>query len=161
MSTVLQVGSQIVTADEILTRIRHYQLLPKLRRELIIDQAIATIECTPDQIEQAQHQLITEYHLDSDAAKQAFCRSRDLTTEDLESLLIRLIRIEKFKHQNWDVKLPSYFLQRKQALDQVIYSFIRLKDEEIAREFYFRLHEQEQSFAELVQEYSQDAKAKG
>lgn len=159
MSTVLQVGSQIVTADEILARIRHYQLLPKLKRELIIDQAITTIDCTSEQIDQAQQQLVIEYQLESPEAKQAFCRSRDLTIEDLPTLLTRLIRIEKFKHQNWSAKLPSYFLQRKQSLDQVIYSFIQLKDEEIVREFYFRLREQEQSFTELVQEYSKGAKA--
>lgn len=159
MAAVLQIGSETVTAEDILSRIKHYQLLPKLKRELIIDQAIATVHCTPDEIEQATQQLIAEYQLDSEEARQIFCQRRNLTSDDLTALLTRLIRIERFKHQTWGHKVPSYFLQRKRLLDKVVYSCIQLNDEEMARELYFRIHEKEQSFAELAQAYSQGFEA--
>jgi parvulin-like peptidyl-prolyl isomerase len=58
-----------------------------------------------------------------------------------------------------NVLLESHFLKRKGQLDQVVYSLIRTKNKGIAEELYFRLEEQEQTFAELACEYSQGSEA--
>jgi parvulin-like peptidyl-prolyl isomerase len=155
MPTLLQIGSQTLTAEEILVRMKHYQLLPQLKQELIIDAAIAHIDCTPDDLEAAHQQFMAKYQLDSAEAKQRFCQQRGLTAADLNALLTRLCRIEKFKHQTWNHKLESYFLKRKQTLDRVIYSIIQLDDADLAQELYFRIQDNEQSFAELARQYSQ------
>ena len=87
-------------------------------------------------------------------------KQHGMSREFLETVFIpRLLKIEKFKHQTWHQKLESYFLQRKRSLDRAIYSLIRVKDPEIARELYFRIQEKEQSFAELAREYSQRPEA--
>ncbi len=159
MQVILQVGSQAITSEDIIARIKHYQLLPQLKQELILDEAIAAIDCSADEINEAYHQLVIKHQLTSDEAKQIFCDRRHLTSTDLEALLARLVRIEKFKHQMWNHRLESYFLKRKQALDQVIYSMIRVQDGGMAEELYFRLAENEQSFAEVAREYSQGPEA--
>jgi parvulin-like peptidyl-prolyl isomerase len=155
MSTLLQIGSQTIAAEEILVRMKHYQLLPQLKQELMIDAAIADIDCTPAELETAHQQFMAKYQLNSVEAKQQFCQQRGLTDEDLDALLTRLCRIEKFKHQTWNHKLESYFLKRKRALDQVIYSIIQLDDADLAQELYFRIQDNEQSFAELARQYAQ------
>ncbi len=71
----------------------------------------------------------------------------------------RELRIEKFKQETWEPKLESYFLSRKDQLDKVIYSLIRTRDIGIAQELYFRILEEEQSFAELASAYSQGPEA--
>ncbi|HEY9663208.1 MAG TPA: peptidylprolyl isomerase, partial [Allocoleopsis sp.] len=48
---------------------------------------------------------------------------------------------------------------RKDKLDKVIYSLIRTRDVGIAQELYFRVLEEEQSFAELARTYSQGPEA--
>lgn len=159
MKTILKIGSQNVTTEDIFARIKYYQLLPQLKQELIIDEAIAAIDCTADEINDAYQQLMVKHQVNSDEAKRIFCDRHHLTSQDLEVLLARLVRIEKFKQQMWNHKLESYFLKRKRALDQVIYSMIRVQDEDIAQELYFRIQAGEQSFAELACQYSQGTEA--
>ena len=75
-----------------------------------------------------------------------------MAPEQLESVATRGLKIEKFKQVHWGQKLESYFLERKSQLDKVIYSLIRTEDHEVAQEFYFRLQEGEQTFADWLQE---------
>ncbi|WNZ22540.1 peptidylprolyl isomerase [Leptolyngbya sp. NK1-12] len=154
MLTLCQPDVQAMTITEMLARLKQYQLLPQFQQELIIDAAIAEIDCTPDEIAAAHQQLIAKYQLTSDAAKDQFCQQRGLTAEDLDALLTRLCRIEKFKQQTWGHKLESYFLQRKPTLDRVIYSILQVEDADLAQELYFRLQDDEQSFAELARHYA-------
>jgi parvulin-like peptidyl-prolyl isomerase len=82
-----------------------------------------------------------------------------MNPEQFQRLVVREVKIEKFKQQTWDNKLESYFLQVKERLDRVIYSLIRTKDQGIAQELYFRIQEGENTFAELARDYSQGAES--
>ncbi|MGQ4647260.1 peptidylprolyl isomerase [Lyngbya aestuarii] len=154
MSQVLQVRNQAITTEKIFTLLANYQMLPQFLREVIIDQAIASFGCTPEEIASACQQLYQKYQLSSDLERQEWLESYDMTQEQLEVLAIRETRIEKFKQVTWGHKLEPHFLRRKRELDQVIYSLIRTQDEDLTGELYFRLQEGEQSFAELAREYS-------
>jgi parvulin-like peptidyl-prolyl isomerase len=135
-------------------------MLPQLLRESIIDEAIASINCTEDELAIALQQFYEQNQLLNAIDQQVWLKQYSMSQEFLETVFVpRLLKIEKFKHQRWDHKLESYFLQRKRALDRVIYSLIRIQDAEIAEELYFRIHENEQSFAEVARAYSQGPEA--
>lgn len=155
MQAVLQVGDQSFSAIEMVQRLVGYQMLPQLAREIIIDQAIADIECSREEEEQAQQQFFTQYQLSSEDDLHAWLRQNGLTLEQWQVLMLRPVKLEAFKQATWGAQLGSYFLKQKQHLDQAIYSLIRTQDLAIAQELYFRLQEGESSFAALAQEYSQ------
>ncbi|NMF63029.1 peptidylprolyl isomerase [Brasilonema octagenarum UFV-E1] len=160
MTTVLQLGKRTITAEEVIPLLSSYQMLPQLLRESIIDQAIASIECTSEETAFAYQQFYQQNQLTSDIQQQAWLERYCNSQNDLgEALIVRMLKIEKFKRATWGNKLESYFLKRKSQLDQVIYSLIRTKDKGIAEELYFRLQEREQTFAELAYEYSQGSEA--
>lgn len=159
MTVVLTVGNRSITAEEIVPLLAGYQMLPKLLQEILIDAAIADVECSPEEVEQACRALYEQNGILEDDARAAWLAQYGMTQEQLESLATRDLRIEKFKQATWGPKLESYFLRRKDKLDKVIYSLIRTKDAGIARELYFRILEGEQSFAELAREYSQGVEA--
>ncbi len=159
MAVVLQVGDRAITTEEIVPLLRHYQLLPQLLQEMIIDGAIAAITCTPEELSRACQEFYTQQQLPTDEARQAWQKQQGLTQLQVEALATRKLRIEKFKQATWGHKLESYFLNRKGQLDRVIYSLIRTSDEGIVQELYFRLQAGEQSFSELAQKYSQGAEA--
>lgn len=142
MSAVLQVGEQTITAEDLIPLLVKYQLLPQLCREILIDQVIAPIPCTAEEI--------------ATACQQAEQETRQPVTPERAT---RALRLQKFKQTTWNHKLESYFLQRKSQLDKVVYSLIRTKDIGIAQELYFRIQDGEQSFAELAREYSQGPEA--
>lgn len=150
MTTVLQIFDQKITAEDVFPLLERYQLLPHLFRQLIIDRAITEIECTEAEL--------TEFHQQLNPKKDNV-GEQSQNLQQPEENLVRSIKIQKFKQLQWQHKLESYFLQRKNQLDQVIYSLIRIQDVGMADELYFRLQEGEQTFAELAAIYSQGSEA--
>jgi len=159
MTEVLQIGNRTIQANELIPLLASYQMLPQLQRELIIDEAIASVECTPEEISHAQQQFYTERQLKTDADIKAWMAYHGITADQLESVTIRKLKIEKFKIATWGNKIESFFFQNKAKLDKVIYSLLRTQDIGLVQELYFRLQAKEQSFAEVAKEYSQGPEA--
>jgi parvulin-like peptidyl-prolyl isomerase len=136
-----------------------YQLLPQLLREVIIDQSTAEIECTVEEEQMALKRLCDRFQLATPEAQAAWAKQQGLNPEDLQTIAIRPLKLEKFKAATFGKNLESYFLKRKGSLDQVIYSLIRTQDIGIAQELYFRLQDDQASFAELARTHSQGPEA--
>ncbi|VEP16481.1 Peptidylprolyl isomerase (fragment) [Hyella patelloides LEGE 07179] len=145
--------------SELITKLASYQMLPRLRREMIIDQAISSIESNPEEKTTARKHFYAQNQLTDETVIEAWCQHYEMTQQQLESLAIRQFKINKFQEITWEHQVGSYFLQRKNQLDRVIYSLIRTKNAGLAQELYFRILEVEQTFAELAKEYSEGAEA--
>ncbi len=157
--TFLQVHNQTLTTQEIIPLLSRYQLLPKLQQELVIDEAIASIKCTPEEQTKCYQDFCEQHQLTSEAERQTWLQQQGITETQFLDLVTRNFRIEKFKQTTWGSKLESHFRKLKPKLDQVVYSLIRTRDADVAQELYFRLLEGEQSFAELAKQYSQGSEA--
>ncbi|MBD3886682.1 peptidylprolyl isomerase [Phormidium tenue FACHB-886] len=160
MSQALQVGTQTISAEKVVTLLANYQMLPQFLREIMIDQAIAPFACTSEEQAEACQKFYQKYQITTEVERQEWLELYEMTLEDLEVLACREQRIEKFKRATWQHKLKSYFLDHKSSLDQVIYSQIRVKDAGVANELYFRIQEGEQTLAELAQKYAPEPEAK-
>lgn len=159
MSKVLHIRDQAIPSERIFTLLANYQMMPQLLRQIVIDQAIAHVNCTLQQQQQACQQFYQNYQLTAEADRQNLRALYDMTAEDLDALAMREQKIELFKQAKWGHKLDSYFLERKASFDQVIYAQIQTPNVELANELYFRLQNKEQSFAELARHYSQGPEA--
>ncbi|MFM7427703.1 MAG: peptidylprolyl isomerase [Elainella sp.] len=159
MTVVLQIGNRSITAEEVLPLMAGYQMLPQFLQEILIDQAISAIDCTPEEAQEAQQQFYAQNQIATAEDQQAWLNRYGMSQAQLEALATRELRVEKYKQQTWGPKLESYFLNRKDKLDKVIYSLIRTKDAGIAQELYFRILEGEESFAELARAYSEGPEA--
>jgi parvulin-like peptidyl-prolyl isomerase len=155
MTTALQTGDRILTDEELAPLITSCQLIPQLLCERIIDRVISPITCTQTEVAAQCQQFYQHWNLSSETEKHLWQSSYGLNQVQIELIATKALRVEKFKRATWGHKLKSYFLQRKNQLDQVIYSLIRVEDRGIANEIFFRLQEGEQSFTDLAREYSQ------
>ncbi len=155
----VQIGSKIFQTTEIIKLLERYQLLYPLLRGMIIDEAIQELTCTQEQVDEALENFLRQQNLTSPENLQTWLETQRLTMEKLREHVARPILIEKFKHSSWDSKVQPYFLSRKKDLDQVMYSLLRVKQENIAQELYFRIEEGESSFAEIARQYSQGPEA--
>lgn len=142
MQTIIQSIDRTITAENIIPLLNKYGMLSQLAYEDIIDRAIATIECTPQEVAIAsklwQHQ-----------------QNKSQNTSDNIASALRRLKLEKFKQKTWGDLIPGYFVRRKKQLDRVTYSRIKTKQKEVIREIHFRLIEQEQNVAELREEFTQ------
>lgn len=161
MNHSLQVGNKIITSENILTMLASKQMLLPLAKELIIDEAISEIECTPEEKQMAQQQFFSQMQLDPQETDkfQSWLQKNYLTEEQLQERILRGIKLEKFKQLTWGTQLDSYYRKRKQQLDKVVYSLIRTKNPGEAQELYFRISEGEKDFTDVARQFSKGAEA--
>jgi parvulin-like peptidyl-prolyl isomerase len=159
MKTVLQVGKQSIQEDELYNLLAQYQYLPRLARELIIDQAIADIQCTPEEKVAVREQFCQQLQITNQEQLNTWLTQSGMTIEQFEPYILRDLKLEKFKQAEWDHLLESHFLECKNQLDKIVYSLIRTKEPGIAQELYFRIQENEGDFADLARQYSEGGEA--
>jgi parvulin-like peptidyl-prolyl isomerase len=139
--------------------LRRYRLMPQLVQEMILDAAIAAIECPADQLESVLRSFYARQGITTEEARQVWLQQQRLSENHATWLAMRVWRIEQFKQATWGKQLESHFLAVKSQLDQVVYSVLRVEQFATAQELYFRVKAGEQDFAAAVREYSQGAEA--
>ncbi|AFZ35483.1 PpiC-type peptidyl-prolyl cis-trans isomerase [Stanieria cyanosphaera PCC 7437] len=159
MRVVLEIGDRSFTAEDLIPLMKQYQMLPKLAQEIIIDRAIAKIEYSEQEKTLAHNKFCQQNQLLTEEQLQAWLKQQDMTSAQLDQLIERRLKIEKFKQDTWGNKVESYFIKRKSQLDRVVYSLIRTDKAEVAQELYFRITEGENTFSELAMEFSLGSEA--
>lgn len=159
MAEIFQIGNKKIEAEALIALLRRYQLLPQLIRGIIIDEAIASYECTETERKDLLEKFFTQNKLETPEARSSWQQVQGLTDSQLEDVVTRPTRLARFKQEKFGHKVESYFMTRKPALDRVLYSLIRTRDLGTAQELYFRIQEEEQSFADLAKQYSQGGEA--
>jgi parvulin-like peptidyl-prolyl isomerase len=133
---------------------RHGLLLPLLRQS-VITAAVAAVQLSEEESTQGRQGWGAANRLGSAEAVLQHLASHGMEEADAlwqAELPQRISRhcLEHFAH-----RAEQRFLARKNQLDQVIYSLLRVEDGALARELYLRIAEGEADFAELAAAYSQ------
>jgi len=104
-------------------------------------------------------QLLEEFKnknkISDDHALKNFAQQNLLSVEDLQLLSARPLCIQRYITNHFISKAEAHFLKRKDALDQVIYSLIRVNQESLARELHLQIAEAEADFSMLASEHAQ------
>jgi parvulin-like peptidyl-prolyl isomerase len=159
MNSVLQIGSQRISATEVLNQMAGYKFLPMFQREIICDRAISNISLTQEENAIAIETFYQQNKLTTPEAITAALQQLCITQIQLEKLATKELKLEKFKQATWGNKLEQYFLQVKPQLDKVVYSLLRTDNSEIAQELFFRIQDGDATFTDCAKEYSQGQEA--
>lgn len=157
---LLKIGDRILQSDELIPLLSKTNLLSRVIEEVIIDDAIADIQLTPEEIQAAEADFCQRHNISSPEEANAWAQRQYGTPDLIRTTATREKKLAKFKAQTFGRDVDSYFLQRKSRLDRVLYSLIRTSQVGLAQELYFRIHDDGQSFAELAKEYSEGQEAK-
>lgn len=155
MTALLHVSELPVITEPLLTKLAQYQLLPQLIQELVIDQAIAAVHLDAPQRSDALTQFLAQQQIGTEQAKQAWLQHFSMSESQLETQALRRAKLAQFKQTQWGAQVEPLFLAQKQHFDQVTFTLLRTENADIAQELYFRLKDGEQTFTELVPQYSQ------
>ena len=159
MSVVLEVDNQVYTAEDLVPLLTQYQMLPKLAQEILTDKAIAEIKCSEEENTRIFEQFCQQNQLTSEEQVQQWLDKQGLNREQLQNLITKKLRIDKYKQETWGDQVDAHFIKRKSQLDRVVYSLIRVEKPEVAQELYFRIKDNENTFSALAMEYSQGTEA--
>ena len=78
-----------------------------------------------------------------------------LNEDQWNQFVTRKWKWSKWCLANFKNKVPNYYLEKKAKLDMVTYSLIRVKNKNLANELYLRITEEESTFEEIAQQYSE------
>ena len=159
MSVVLEVDNQVYTAEDLVPLLIEYQMLPKLAQEILTDKVIAEIKCSEEENTRIFEQFCQQNQLTSEEKVQQWLDKQGLNREQLQNLITKKLRIDKYKQETWGDQVDAHFIKRKSQLDRVVYSLIRVEKPEVAQELYFRIKDNENTFSALAMEYSQGTEA--
>ena len=159
MSVVLEVDNQVYTAEDLVPLLTQYQILPKLAQEILTDKAIAGVECSEEENKKTFTQFCQQNQLNSEEQVQKWLDKQGMNHEQLQSLITKKLRIDRYKKETWNDQVDAYFIKRKSQLDRVVYSLIRVEKPEVAQELYFRIKDDRNAFSSLAMEYSQGTEA--
>jgi parvulin-like peptidyl-prolyl isomerase len=159
MSVVLEVDNQAYTAEDLVPLLAQYQLLPKLAQEIITDKAITNIKCSEEENTSIFNQFCQQNQLDSEEQIQGWLDKQGMNREQLQNLITKKLRLDKYKQETWNDQVDAHFIKRKSQLDRVVYSLIRVEKPEVAQELFFRVKDDQNAFSALAMEYSQGTEA--
>jgi parvulin-like peptidyl-prolyl isomerase len=143
-----------MSGAEVMALVKQHGLLPQLQRELIIDQALADVVCSQEEVFSAYKAFYQKYQINSDQDRTRWLERNHFTLDQFEHLVLRTIKLDRFKQNTFNNRVDSYFLQRKAQLDRATYSLLRVKDPHLAQELFFRIQDGEADFTDLVRQYS-------
>lgn len=133
---------------------RHQLLLPLLRQSVIAD-AVASVSLSEEDQQQAKKVWLQQKGIQSPEQLETHLATHAMREADALWQAELPLRIRHHSHEHFLHRAEQRFLSRKQELDTVIYSLLRVRGEALAHELYLRIAEGEADFAELATTYAE------
>ena len=140
--------------------LRRHNLLRSLVERLVTSTAVENVVLNLDEKKQAQSNFQQKHGINGDEQIQRIGSKLGLDKAELEILIEQPIKVQKYCQDQFRLKAESHFLTRKDTLDRVVYSLLRVKEHNTARELYFRIAAHEANFADLASKYSEGPEKK-
>ena len=147
--------AQFALSGEQLDLLARHRLVRPLLRSMVMAELCAGIAVAEEDHRQAIDVFMRDQKISEQEGLDAFLRSNLLRQEELEEQLLQPLRLQRYIELHHLPKAEARFLQRKNQLDRVVYSLLRLEDAGIARELYLQINEGESDFSELAACYAE------
>ena len=132
-----------------------FNLLKPLVEQMLTCEAIATVAVSDAQLERAQLDLLRQRGYDGMHQWGELLQNLGRNEDELLERLRQDIRRRGFMQERFAAKAEARFLERKNELDQVVYSLLRLENSFLARELYLQIESGESNFADLAKRYAE------
>ena len=134
--------------------LRHNLWQPLVRAEVVAEAVAGETLSAEEASEALEHQSQRAGLADAEAIA-AHLQHLGLSEADWQWQAELPYRIRAFCNRSFRPKAEARFLERKDQLDRVVYSLLRVQDPYLARELYLRISGGEANFADLAQQYSE------
>ena len=125
--------------EEGLALLKNFKLLQPLVEQMVCHEAVAAIAISDEQLVQEQLVLIHQHGFDHIEQWQELLDRLGRSEQELLEQLRHDIRRRSFMRERFAAKAEARFLERKNELDQVVYSLLRLENSFLARELYLQI----------------------
>ncbi|MFQ6537633.1 MULTISPECIES: peptidylprolyl isomerase [Aphanothece] len=133
-----------------LRKLARYGLLRPYIRQLVLEEALASVELESDEQEAAWAQFLQDNEVEGSQELKQLQEGLLLSDADLAYQALYPVKVWKFSVARFSAKAESRFLASKPQLDQVVYSLLRTQNPHLARELFLQINEGEASFDALA-----------
>ena len=134
--------------------IEHDLLKPLIHKELTYE-VIKSVEIDKEVLSQIKISIMKREGLEDEESFNTWLIKSNLNKEKFFDKITFPMKINKYSLENFGHMTNTRFLKRKEELDVVTYSLIRVKDKFLAQELYFQILEDGSKFGELASKYSE------
>ena len=139
----LQLGQRTLHLEELPALLERSKLLLPLLRWLVLETSISSIVVSEEDQLLCQQQFLARNNIESDEQLRAWLQSNGLSEEDASRNLIDGVRLERFKLERFSSQVERIFLDTKESRDRVVYSLLRVHDQDAAQELHDMLSDNE------------------
>ena len=132
-----------------------FNLLKPLVEQMVITEAVAQVVVSDEQLDQARLGLLQQRGFEGFAQWAELLEQLGRSEDEVLERLRHGIRRRNLVRERFAAKAEARFLERKNELDQVVYSLLRLENIFLARELYFQIESGESNFADLAKHYAE------
>ena len=129
-------------------------MIPNLIRNFLIDKIASDIYLEKDIYETEIKNFYSKNNILNKKDLDNILKIKGNTEEELHYQITLPLKILEFSKQKFQAEIESYFLERKDFLDEYTFNIIRLKNKDLAYELYFRIDSEESDFLKLSETYS-------
>ena len=153
-------GSTLIELQRVISRdgrslLSRFNLLKPLVEQMITSEAIAGMSVSSDALEKAKLELLGQRGFETMEQWSEMLADLGRSDEEVIERLERVIRRQEYIRERFAHKAEARFLERKNELDQVVYSLLRLANNFLARELYLQIESGESNFADLAKRYAE------
>ena len=132
-----------------------YNLLRPLVEQMVTSDAIAETPVPDEALDEARMNLLDQRGYETIEQWPELLKELGRSEEEVLERLRRVIRLNETARERFAAKAEARFLERKNELDQVVYSLLRLENSFLARELYLQIESGESNFADLAKRYAE------
>ena len=135
--------------------LQSHNLLRPLVEQMVTSVAIADVAVTTEELDAARLDLLEQQGFESIDQWSQLVERLERPEQQVLGQLRRLIQRQTWMRDQFASKAEARFLERKNELDQVVYSLLRLKNSFLARELYLQIESEESNFSDLAKRYAE------
>ncbi len=135
--------------------LRQHNLLRPLIQQMLMQETFAQVVVTDEDLDEARLELLKQRDFETLDQWPELLQQLGVAEETLLERLRQNIRRSTFIRERFAPKAEARFLERKNELDQVVYSLLRLENSFLARELYLQIESGESNFADLAKRYAE------
>lgn len=135
--------------------LRRHDLFRTLVQRQLVAEAVQGVAISDEERQQLIAGYRNRFNLQGPESLAEHLVQRGLLETDLVWQLELPLRMQRHAAEVFGAKAEQRFLERKNNLDQVVYSLLRLENPFLAQELYLQIAEGESDFAELAARYTE------
>ena len=132
-----------------------FNLLQPLVEQMVTSEAIVDVVVSTEQLQNARLDLLHQRGFEVIGEWEELLEALGCRDDEVIERLRHSIRRRNFIRERYEAKAEKRFLERKNELDQVVYSLLRLENGFLARELYLQIEAGESNFADLAKRFAE------